>query len=190
MYIDAMSVYICVSLLHKINWTLKFFFFYALKQFKYHQNYLSLKTLVEFPCKTVWNELFFKKVSKYLTMFSLSSMAVCLLFLSLLGSILTNYFFLIEVSISSSCQMLLHKVEQSLSSVQFSRSVKSDSATPWTTARQASLSITNAQSLPKPMSIESVMPSNHLILCHPLLPPSIFPSIRVFSNESVLVSGG
>ena len=59
-------------------------------------------------------------------------------------------------------------------------------ATPWTTARQASLSITNSQSLPKLMSIESVTPSNHLILCCPLLPSSIFPSIRVFSNESVL----
>ena len=60
-------------------------------------------------------------------------------------------------------------------------------ATPWTTAHQASLSITNSQSSPKPMSIESVMPSNHLILCYPLLfLPSIFPSIRVFSNESAL----
>ena len=59
--------------------------------------------------------------------------------------------------------------------------------TPWTAARQASLSITNSQSSPKPMSIESVMPSNHLILCRPLLLlPSIFPSIRVFSNESAL----
>ena len=60
-------------------------------------------------------------------------------------------------------------------------------ATPWTAACQASLSITNSQSLPKLMSIESVMPSNYFILCHPLLlPPSIFPSIRAFSNESVL----
>ena len=59
-------------------------------------------------------------------------------------------------------------------------------ATPWTVARQASLSITNSQSLPKLMSIESVMPCNHLILCPLLLPLSIFPSIRVFSNESVL----
>ena len=59
-------------------------------------------------------------------------------------------------------------------------------ATPWTAARQASLSITNSQSLLKLMSIESVMPSNHLILCRPLLLPSIFPSIRVFSNELVL----
>ena len=58
--------------------------------------------------------------------------------------------------------------------------------TPWTAPRQASLSITNSWSLLKLMSIESVMPSNHLILCHPLLPPSIFPRIRVFSNESVL----
>ena len=59
--------------------------------------------------------------------------------------------------------------------------------TPRTAARQASLSITNSRSLPKPMSIESVMPSNHLILCHPLLLlPSIFPSIRVFSNVSPL----
>ena len=60
-------------------------------------------------------------------------------------------------------------------------------ATPWTTACQASLSITNFWSPPKPMCIESVMPSNHLILCHPLLLlPSIFPSIRIFSNESAL----
>ena len=60
-------------------------------------------------------------------------------------------------------------------------------ATPWTTAHQASLSIINFRSLLKLMFIESVMPSNHLILCHPLLlPPSIFPSIRVFSNESIL----
>ena len=60
-------------------------------------------------------------------------------------------------------------------------------ATPWTAARQASLSITSSRSLLKLMSIESVMPSNHLILCHPLLLlPSIFLSIKVFSNESAL----
>ena len=60
-------------------------------------------------------------------------------------------------------------------------------ATPWTIAHQASLSITNSWSLPRLMSIESVMPSNHLILCRPLLLlPSIFPNIRVFSNESAL----
>ena len=60
-------------------------------------------------------------------------------------------------------------------------------ATPWTPARQASLSFTIARSLPKLMSIESVMPFNHLVLCHPLLLlPSFFPSIKVFSNESAL----
>ena len=76
---------------------------------------------------------------------------------------------------------------QGRDSVQFSRSVVSHSAIPWTATPQASLSITNSRSLPKPMSIESVMPSNHFILCCPLfLPPSIFPSIKVFSNESVL----
>ena len=63
----------------------------------------------------------------------------------------------------------------------------SDSATPWTAACQASLSITSSRSLFKLMSIKLVMPSNHLIFCHPLLPlPSIFPSIRVLSKESVL----
>ena len=72
------------------------------------------------------------------------------------------------------------------SSVQFSHSVQFE--TPWTAARQATLSITNSQSLLKLMSVESVMPSNHLIPCCPLLLlPSIFPSIRVFSNEAVLL---
>ena len=72
-------------------------------------------------------------------------------------------------------------------SFQFSCSVMSDSVTLCTSACQASLSITNSWSLLKLMSIELVMPSNRLILCHPLLLlPSIFPSIRVFSNESVL----
>ena len=72
-------------------------------------------------------------------------------------------------------------------SVHFSHSVMSDSATPWTVACQASLSITNSQSWLKFISIESVMPSSYLILCHPLLLlPSIFPSIRVFSSESAL----
>ena len=60
--------------------------------------------------------------------------------------------------------------------------------TPWTAALQASLSITNSQSTPKPMSIESVMPSNNFIVCHPLLfLPSIFPSIRVFSNVALCI---
>ena len=70
---------------------------------------------------------------------------------------------------------------------QFSRSVVFNSETLWTAAHQASLSITNSQSLLKLMSIDSVMPSNHFILCHPLLfLSSIFLSIRVFSNESAL----
>ena len=83
------------------------------------------------------------------------------------------------------------KICSTLLIIQFS-SVQSPShvqhfATPWTAARQAFLSITNSRNLPKLMFIESVMPSNHLILCHPLLlMPSIFPSIRVFSNESAL----
>ena len=75
------------------------------------------------------------------------------------------------------------------SMVQFSSVAQSclTLATPWTEARQAFLSITSSRSLRKLMSIESVMPSNHLILCRPLLLlPSIFPSIRVFSSESVL----
>ena len=74
-----------------------------------------------------------------------------------------------------------------LASVQFILSVVSDSATPWTVACQASLSITSSWSLLKLMSIESVMPSNHLILCQPLLLLlSVCPSIRIFSTESVL----
>ena len=84
------------------------------------------------------------------------------------------------------CVILIfaHKIQ--IRSVQLLSSVQLF-ATLWTAASQASLSITNSWSLPKLMSIESVMPSNHLILYHPLLlPSSIFPSIRVFSNESVL----
>ena len=74
-----------------------------------------------------------------------------------------------------------------ISSVLFSRLVVSDSATPWTGACQASLSITNSWSLPKLMSTELVMPSSHLTLCCPLLLlPSIFPSIKVFSSASAL----
>ena len=74
-----------------------------------------------------------------------------------------------------------------LLSGKFSHSVVSNFATAWATAHQASLSITNSRTLLKLMSIELVMPSKHLILCHPLLfLPSIFPIIRLFSNESVL----
>ena len=71
----------------------------------------------------------------------------------------------------------------------FNQSVMSDFATPWTAACQASLSIINSRSLLKLMLIESVMPFNHLILCHPLLPPSIPPSIRVFSMSQFFSSG-
>ena len=87
------------------------------------------------------------------------------------------------------CQHLTQTLDCSahLKCFQFRCSVVSHSATPWTAARQASLSIINPWSLLKLMSIELVMPSNHLILCCPLLfLPSIFRSIRVFSNESVL----
>ena len=79
--------------------------------------------------------------------------------------------------------------EELVNQVQFSQSLSHARffAAPWTAAYQASLSITNSQSLLKLMSIESVMPSNHLILCQPLLLSSIFPSIRVFSKESVLL---
>ena len=74
-----------------------------------------------------------------------------------------------------------------LYSIQFSCSVMSDSTTPWTAAHQVFLSITNSQSLLKLISIELVMPSNHLFLCHALpILPSILPRIRVFSNESAL----
>ena len=83
--------------------------------------------------------------------------------------------------------MRYYLIPVKITSVQFSCSVVSDFATPWIAASQASLSITNSWTLFKLMSIESVMSSNHLILCHPLLLlPSIFPSIRVFSNESTL----
>ena len=82
---------------------------------------------------------------------------------------------------------LVRKLRSHTSLVQFSRSVVSDSAIPWIAALQASLSITNSQSSLRLISIESVMASSHLILCHPflLLPPTP-PSIRVFSNESTL----
>ena len=83
--------------------------------------------------------------------------------------------------------MNLSSCKQIISLVQFSHTVMSDSATLWTVAHQPSLSITNSWSIIKLISIASVMPSNHLIFCHPLLLlPSIFPSIGVFSNESVL----
>ena len=96
-------------------------------------------------------------------------MTVCLIQPCCLSIYLSGCFLAVQFS---SVQLLSH--------VQFF-------VTPWTAARQASLSVTNSWSLPRFMSIDSVMPSNHLILCHPLLlPTSIFPSIEVFSNESAL----
>ena len=105
--------------------------------------------------------------------------------LKLLQTLLYKVFFFVDIYtdfLGEVSRLLYQKVSSvlSLSHVQLF-------ATPWTAARQVSLSITNSQSLLKLMSIKSVMPSNHLILCHPLLLlPSIPPSIRVFSNESVL----
>ena len=97
-----------------------------------------------------------------------------------LGYRATYWKTVIESMQNFSALQLTHSSVQSLSRVWLF-------ATPWTTVHQASLSITNSRSPPKPMSTESVMPSNHLILYRPLLlPPSIFPSIRVFSNESAL----
>ena len=89
------------------------------------------------------------------------------------------YLFFVDVSLSHT------HMQNQFSSVQLLSRVWLF-VTPWTIARQASLSITNSRSLPKLTSIESVVPSKHLILCHSLLSPSIFPSIRVFSNESAL----
>ena len=90
----------------------------------------------------------------------------------------------IEIHLHQNLIYLFSQADQSLSRVWLF-------VTPWTAARQASLSIANTLSLFKLMSIESVMPSSRLILCHPLLLlPSIFPSIRVFSNESALHTGG
>ena len=108
---------------------------------------------------------------------------------------MTPYLTPIQISDWNKQQHISFKDFQHLAlSVQFS-SVQSLShvrlfANLWTAVHQASLSITNSRSLLKLMSIASVMPSNHLIFSHPLLLPSVFPSIRVFSNESVLQSGG
>ena len=113
----------------------------------------------------------------------------CVLFYPLISvwRVVYSFVLLIKIQISHDFILFINKVKilsvfsvQSLSHVQLF-------ATPWTVACQASLSITNSQSLLKPMSIESVMPSNHLILSCPFLfLPSIFPSIRIFSSESVL----
>ena len=94
--------------------------------------------------------------------------------------------YLFETLLSKHYSCITNVSKTTFSSVQLLSYVRLF-ATPWTAAHQALLSITNSRSLLKLMPIESVMPSNHLVLCRPLfLPPSIFPSIRVFSNESVL----
>ena len=96
------------------------------------------------------------------------------------------FIYLFETLLSKHYSCITNVSKTAFSSVQLLRYVRLF-ATPWTAARQASLSITNSRSLLKLMPLESVMPSNHLILCCPLfLPPSIFPSIRIFSNKSVL----
>ena len=105
--------------------------------------------------------------------------------LTLLLLKLPVYFLYGETTLNSCLYWLFHFLDM-YSSVQSFKHVRVF-VTPWAAAHQASLSITNSQSLPKLMSIESVMPSNHLILCHPIpLLPSVFPSIRVFSNEPAL----
>ena len=97
-----------------------------------------------------------------------------------------NQFILLIMNYTSLIMWIMWKLTFQFSSVQRLSDVRLF-VTPWTTAHQASLSITISQSPPKPVSIELVMPSNHLILCRPLLfLPSIFPKIRVFSNESAL----
>ena len=114
-------------------------------------------------------------------------LAFVTLFLMRLVVRLMEYDFLILYEIPVFGNSAQSVKEYFLDSVHFSHSVVSSSATPWTAAYQASLSITNSLNLLKPMSIESMMPSNHLILYCPLfLPPSICPSIRVFSSESTL----
>ena len=114
---------------------------------------------------------------------------VLLWFLPSFGKLITIYPWDLSSDITFSkiaCQEILRNSRHQFSSVQLLSHVWL-CATLWNTICQASLSITNSQSLLKLMSIESVMPSNHLILCCSLLPPSIFPSIKIFSNESALL---
>ena len=115
--------------------------------------------------------------------------SVLLWFLPSFGKLITIYPWDLSSDITFSkiaCQEILRNSRHQFSSVQLLSHVWL-CATLWNTICQASLSITNSQSLLKLMSIESVMPSNHLILCCSLLPPSIFPSIKIFSNESALL---
>ena len=117
-----------------------------------------------------------------LIVLSISSL-IYFLFCSPSRNVFSNMVVIIHMWWLNLDQLKLNKI--TFSSVQSVNHVRLF-VTPWTAARQASLSITNSRSLLKHVSIESVMPSNHLILCHPLLLPSNFPSIRVFSKESAL----
>ena len=151
-----------------------------------HDKYLPLSKIMVKVYK-VWKlnlqiEIFGLKLNTPRACYSatkLLSISVSCLIFSSLDWLLTSNLLLISHKICTVLEVIFSSV-QSLSRVRLF-------VTPWTAALQASLSITNSRSLPKPISIESVMPSNHLILCRPLLLlPSIFPSIRVFSNESAL----
>ena len=118
-------------------------------------------------------------------MFRITAAPHTLVWISVGGFSVYSFNILTIHPIQIKCIPLL-KNTRNFSSVQLHSCVRL-CATPWAAARQASLSIANSRSPPKSMFSESVMPSNHFILCHPLLlPPSIFPSIRVFSNESTL----
>ena len=136
-----------------------------------HLNSLSRPFSVSNGGTTIWKKSQWRGIS-------LSSSSTCPPFFFLFSLFLKyNFSYLFMFGCAGS--WLLHSSVQLLSHVRLF-------ATPWIAARQASLSIANSRSLLKLMSIKSVMPSNHLILCCPLLlPPSTFPSIRVFSNESV-----
>ena len=126
----------------------------------------------------------------------LFSLSIFLIFPESVVLFLLSFMMLVISCKTGKCIFIMSKFLKScidyLHVILVSQSVQSLSCvrlfvTPWSAAHQASLSITNSWSSPKPMSIESVMPSSHLILCRPLLClPSIFPSIRVFSNESTL----
>ena len=141
---------------------------------------ISCKSTIEFLVECLL--LSFWKI----ILFSLNRrVEACWSFLVFLPFLLEHCFYFLSVFCFNSL-LLFYKPWHSVSSVQLLSHFRFF-VTPWTAACQASLSITNSQSLLKLMSIESVMPSNHLILCCPLLLPSIFPSIWLFSNESVLL---
>ena len=164
-------MFVCLWYQGKVpmKWVEKHLFLIFLEEFMYRCYYLFLQCIVEFPKKDISQ---IKEVS-----------------VLIVGRFLnTNYISLIDRRLfrlpTSLCgDILVYFFQSSVQSLSHDRLF----ATPWTTARQGSLSITNSRSSLKPMSIESMMSSNHLTLCHPLLLlPSIFPSIRVFSKETAL----